>query len=302
MTKLFGGPRRSPYFLRMRTALTAFDEFVGRLTPSETESDAAKSHRASLQTCLQRNFSIAAFFRSGSFGNGTSVRSYSDVDYFAEVPIALATGGSQDLLVRVRDAIAGRFPNTGVRIDSPAIRVPFGTDANERTEVLPAVLSSTNAGNRFYWIANGQGGWLLSSPEAHNAYVRSVDQRLGGKLKDVIRFIKAWKYCRSLPISSFYLELFTTIILGRENAIVHDFDVARVLRALADFSLQTLQDPVGVNTAGIVPCATPAHVTQVLQQAQRDAGLSATAVQVRDSDAPRSIQLWNQLFNGWFPA
>ena len=45
-----------------------------------------------------------------------------------------------------------------------------------------------------------------ASPDAHNAYVASIDTKFGGKVKPLIRFIKAWKYFRDVPISSFYLE------------------------------------------------------------------------------------------------
>jgi hypothetical protein len=64
----------------------AFRVFLTRLTPSQTETEAAKSRRKSIEDCLTTNFEMMRFFRSGSFGSGTSVRGYSDVDYFASIP------------------------------------------------------------------------------------------------------------------------------------------------------------------------------------------------------------------------
>lgn len=293
-------PGRRPFFLRTRTILTVFEEFAKLLTPSDTETNAAKTHRDSLHTCLTRNFGITAFFRSGSFGNGTSVRSYSDVDYFAEVPVGIARGGSGALLGTFRDAIAGRFPETGVRIDSPAIRVPFGTDASERTEVIPAILHTYQHQSRIYQIADGNGGWMLSSPDLHNDYVRAADRVFEGKLKTLIRFLKAWKYCRSLPISSFYLELFATAVLKNERAILYDYDLLKIFRELEQFQLRTLADPAGVS-AGIAPCRTQAQLNEVFAQVQRARDLAARAVAVRDSKLSEAISLWNQVFNTWFP-
>jgi hypothetical protein len=68
------------------TVEEGFRIFHQRLTPTATETAAAKSHRATIEACLKNNFEITRFFRTGSFGNGTSVRNFSDVDYFASIP------------------------------------------------------------------------------------------------------------------------------------------------------------------------------------------------------------------------
>jgi hypothetical protein len=41
------------------------------------------------------------FFRAGSFGNGTSVRNFSDVDYFAIIPTKHLTQNSTSSLTKV---------------------------------------------------------------------------------------------------------------------------------------------------------------------------------------------------------
>lgn len=69
-----------------KTVDEGFRIFHGWLTPTVTETATAKNHRASIEGCLKSNFDISRFFRTGSFGNGTSIRGYSDVDYFASIP------------------------------------------------------------------------------------------------------------------------------------------------------------------------------------------------------------------------
>ena len=81
---------------------------------------------------------MTRFFRTGSFGNGTSISGHSDVDYFAEIPPKNLKQQSAYTLVGVKNALAKRFPNTNVRVSCPAILIPFGTDAKESTEVTPA--------------------------------------------------------------------------------------------------------------------------------------------------------------------
>ena len=112
-----------------RTVDEGFRDFLPKLTPSTWESDAAKNHRASIEACLKSNFSLRSFFRTGSFGNGTSISGYSDVDYFASIPRANLKQDSGATLDQVRSALNIRFPVTGVRVNCPAVKVPFGAPA-----------------------------------------------------------------------------------------------------------------------------------------------------------------------------
>jgi tRNA nucleotidyltransferase (CCA-adding enzyme) len=128
-----------------RSVPEGFEELHKRLVPSGTESEAAKNHRASIEACLKSNLGLLRFFRSGSFGNGTSIRNYSDVDHFASLPSASLDNDSSKVLRDVAAALRTRFPTTfGIRVDPPAVVVPFGTDASETTEVIPADLVDSN--------------------------------------------------------------------------------------------------------------------------------------------------------------
>ena len=176
---------------------------------------------------------MTSFFRTGSFGNGTSISGYSDVDYFAEIPTDNLKENSTITLSQVRKALAKRFPNTGVRVGCPSVVVPFGTDAKESTEVTPAdYIKTTEDEHRVYDIPDCSDGWMRSSPDAHNAYVREVNEDLRFKVKPLIRFIKAWKYYRNVPISSFYLELRVAKFAEDESSIIYADDVKGVLSYL----------------------------------------------------------------------
>lgn len=71
-----------------------------------------------------------------------------------------------------------------------------------------------------------------ASPDAHNDYVRSIDNDLWSKVKPLIRFIKAWKYFQNVPISSFYLELRVAKYASDESSILYSIDVKRVFALL----------------------------------------------------------------------
>ena len=63
---------------------------------------------------------------------------------------------------------------------------------------------------------------MKSSPKAHTDYVKQEDERLKGKLKPLIRLLKAWKFYNNVPIRSFYLELRAAKYAESEKSIVYD--------------------------------------------------------------------------------
>ena len=287
-----------------RTVAQGFTDFLRTLTPTTRESQAAKNHRASIKTCLESNFNMTRFFRTGSFGNGTSISGHSDVDYFAEVPTSKLKANSTSTLREVRDALDKRFPNTGVRVNCPAVVIPFGTDAKESTEVTPAdyIRDTEEDGYRVYEIPDCSDGWMLSSPSAHNAYVRKVNEDLNDKVKPLIRFIKAWKYYRNVPISSFYLELRVAKYAEGESSIVYDIDVKGVFSHLDSIDLVRMQDPMGIS-GYISPCSTQ---TQLDDAKSKLATALTRAQKARDAEARGDTKdafcWWNLLYNEQFPS
>ena len=77
-----------------KTIDEGFRDFLTQLTPTSAETQAAKTHRASIEACLKSNFGLNRFVRIGSFGNGTSISGYSDVDYLACLPTTQLTATS----------------------------------------------------------------------------------------------------------------------------------------------------------------------------------------------------------------
>ena len=142
--------------------------------------------------------------------------------------------------------------------------VPFGSNKAETTEVVPADYLRENNGYKVYDIADGAGGWMNASPDAHNAYVSYINDKHSGKVKPLIRFIKAWKCFRDAPISSFYLELRVAKYAEGEKSIVYDIDMKRVLRRLWDGQLADMQDPMGVS--GYIPACKSDALQETLCQ------------------------------------
>ena len=147
-----------------RTVDEGYRDFVRRLTPSSGETVAATAHRKSIEQCIRANFGLNRFWRTGSFGNGTSISGHSDVDYMASIPREKLKAISSSSLTQLRNALAARFPTTGVRTACPAVVVPFGIDKKETTEITPADCVQLSAGDLIYDIPDCKGGWMKTSP------------------------------------------------------------------------------------------------------------------------------------------
>jgi hypothetical protein len=286
-----------------RTVPAAFDVFHSLLTTSDQETAAAQSHRASVKDCLTRNFGMTNFFRTGSFGNGTNIRYYSDTDYFASIPRDRLKSDSGNTLREMKDVLCARFPNTSIYVDSPAVVLPFGTDASETFEVIPAgYVTLTTQNNTIYEIPDRQGGWMRSSPSTHNAYVADIHVRLDRKVKPLIRFIKAWKYYKSVPISSFFLEMYVARYAHTQASIVYIIDLHSVFQSLWQSQLYGISDPSGISIT-ITACSTEAKRLDALQK------LETACVRVNEAynayiknDPAEAIRILNLLYNGNFPS
>jgi hypothetical protein len=284
-----------------RTIEEGFRDFLTKLTPRTSETEAAKSHRVSIESRLQRDFGLRRFTRIGSFGNGTSISGYSDIDYLASLSRDTLTDNSTYSLGKVRDSLDDRFPCTGVRVSCPAVLVPFGTTKSESTEVVPADYVGDRNGFKVYHIADCKGGWMRASPDAHNDYVARVNEKLGGKVKPLIRFIKAWKCFRQVPISSFYLELRVAKYCTTETSIVYGIDVKRILCQLRDCSLADMQDPMGVS--GYISAAkTDAFYNDALSKLKTAASRAEKACEAAERDrVSDAFDWWRLLYDNEFP-
>lgn len=284
-----------------RSVDDGFRDFLSKLTASEAETGAAKSHRASIEARLDTDFGLLRFFRIGSFGNGTSISGYSDVDYLASLKSGFYGTGSNYSLSKVRNSLDARFPYTGVRVNCPAVAVPFGTSRWEGHEIVPGDYLRAENGFAVYNIANCADGWMNVSPEAHIAYVNAVNEKLNYKVKPLIRFIKAWKYFRDVPISSFYLEMRVAKYASTQASILYYWDIERVFSWLWENQLPSIEDPMGVS-GYISACKTASHRSDALSKLETATGRATRAREaVGNGNIADAFEAWRLLYNYEFP-
>ena len=286
-----------------KTVDKGFREFHGTLTPTREQSQSAKRHRVLIEICLKKSFEMTRFVPIGSFGNGTSIRGYSDVDYFACIPNKNLYEDSFTTLQAVREVLLGRFQDADITMRPPAVRVRFGADASDSTEIVPAdFLQGDHGGNFIYKIADGTGGWLRSSPDAHHTYVDQVDRKLGGKVKPLVCVLKAWKYYHGAPIRSFYLEMYIAHYTSQKKSILFSKDVRNILTLLWENQLPALPDPKGI-IGNISPCATKEQKFHALDKLDfaftraEEARAAENAGKISDA-----FYWWNVVFAKKFPS
>lgn len=288
-----------------RTVDAALNITLGYVQTTSTETAQAKSHRASIEAVLKSSFGMTHFFRTGSFGNGTNVSGFSDVDYFAVIPTANLKRDSTSTLIEVATALDQRFPQTGIHIDGPAISVPFGTNGDETTEVVPVdVTGLTFLNFRQFDMPDGNGGWMFSAPESHDAYVTMTDDALGNKVKPLIRLVKAWKFIKQVPIKSFYLEMWVTAYAQKEASIYYRIDLQRIFRQLADANLPAIIDPRFPNDGRyLIPTNDLFEQAMAVNQLT-DAADAATWANIYtdEGNAPKAFEQWDKIFDDHFPA
>lgn len=286
----------------------AFNKLIARLQPTSTGVNKAKLHARTVSARLKNTFGLRNQVLMGSTSRQTAIKGYSDVDLLAVLPRdALKWGGnwiSSDTFIRsVRDDLDVRFHATNVRRDKQAIVLNFG-GGSEPVDVVPGVFHEFKTAYKVpvFLIPNGNGGWLETSPAAHNNYIKVQMERCGTKLEKTIQLIKHWRNCRSpsIPLSSIHLELLlasNNICVGPKSYAKCLFDAFKLLRSR---ECRGLQDPTRL--AGVLYAVQTEAQSERLINAVDHAFIHASSALIAegDKDFGEAIRQWNIVFNGTF--
>lgn len=286
-----------------RSVQQGFDVFHGWLVPTDAQRAAGAGHRSTVKAALEARLTVNNFFESGSFTHGTGVRGHSDIDVF----VSLGDDKpdlSYTALTWVRDALSARFPSTTIRIDRPAVKVMFG-GGYETWEVIPAFITGIDTDNGFVYRIPGPAtndGYMLAAPKEHLAYVNESNAMpRNGCAKRLARFIKAWKYYRNVPISSFYIEMRCAQHVRGEKSYIDVWDVWQVLNKLEDHQLADMNDPTGV-ASRFQACSSDASRDQALSKLTTASTRAFKALEAqRAGDDAKAFQYLDLLFGGKFP-
>ena len=239
--------------------------FAKSLVPAQYDRAEVAARKNKIEPALNlSSLKVHHLFESGSWTHGTSIAEKSDVDYMAWA-ISPRPSLPSSALRAAKAAVGGcDWKINAVAVSSPVVQITYHSPP--RIEVAPAWYKNDVRGHRVFWIAGRGDDWVLSAPQAHLAYVNRQNDRLGKKVKPLVRLMKAWKLHAAAPVSSFYLEMRTAEHAAAESTILYSIDLLSVFRKMIRAEFRDMNDPEQV--VGRIPaCASDEKRRLTLRQA-----------------------------------
>lgn len=287
-----------------------FSTLLGWAGLSQTDVDRFTGHIKTVKRRLETVFGANDVKLIGSLSRNSGVASASDADLLLGLSRDSVRWGndykkSSTVLDEVRRQLEDRYTSTHVEKDGQAVVINFA-DGKYPVDVVPSFFKGPSAAHNNYpvfYIPDGDGWWLESSPQAHNKYITDADTKSGGKLKNVARLLKYWRICRNpqIPINSFHIEL----LLAQTGTCVgiksYAWCMYETFKLLHERDGRALQDPVGLS--GLVKAAnTEAKRLKVVQTVSGSYDHAARAlIAEQESNISEAYRQWDLVFNGCFP-
>lgn len=280
-----------------RTVEEGFQIFLEWLSPAEKKLPTLGDE---VRASLSQHFRVHAFHPVGSCLNGTDVQGYSIPDYLVSLDYDLE--GLQDsrvLPARMADVLKPSFP--GASASEKAVTLVTGETG--ACKLIPARLAGqTDAGHLVYEVPDGSGGWMRVCPQGHLARIEETDRRLEGRCRSLARLVKAWKYLRAVPVSTFYLESRCLLYAAGEKRIVYPLDLQRIFSLFWNDQLADV--PAVDSTGGPISAHLARTDRKAVFSGLRTALYYATCAmeQVEQGNLSEAFRYWGRIFGGHFPA
>jgi SMODS domain-containing protein len=187
-----------------RDVLVAFNELLARQALTPAQAQIANGRITDIRTFFNNKLQMAMpVFAVGSAARGTIAAGERDVDLMAAVANTYANkyrADSRQFLYDIRQLLTRPYPRTEVGARQVAVVLDFDVI---RTEVVPCF---KNDGEGFV-MPNGTRGWMATNPPFHTALMQAADTAHGGRLKPLVRLVKAWNIAHGQQLRSFHLEM-----------------------------------------------------------------------------------------------
>lgn len=285
------------------TTSTAFDEFKARLELTDAQKATNKSRLDNATKHLTNAFPSSSNIPlqrtklMGSAERGTIIRPIDDIDILAVFEneddiFEKYRYNSQGFIYRIRDAL-NQYPVEIVGTRGQAVRLFY--KQKPHVDIAP-VFKSSGGG---YVLPNGQGAWLTTDPDAHDAYITKRNGELSRKLKPLIRMFKRWNNEHSKYLKSFHLEVMTASIFASLGGDSRDAS-----EKLFDWAQNhiAVSDPAGHggNLGSYLTYASRQNLISNLESSRQRAAKANEAE--RAGDHQEAIRLWRIVYGDEFPS
>lgn len=173
-------------------------------------------------------------------------------------------------------------------------------------DIVPSFITAPEMdGRTYYVIPDGSGHWMKTDPRIDKERADSINQRLGGRLWNVIRLIKFWNKRRGVTtIPSYLIECMILDCYQNqctEASARPESEVPRVLRHIAASVFAELEDPAGIQ--GNINTLTWEMRSDISSEALSHAQFADAAIYSQSrGDESAAIDAWGGVFGGSFPA
>lgn len=285
-----------------------YGRLIRKIQPLDSELVKARSFTGSCKKRLAKSFNLKKFQRIGSHARGSAIKLWSDLDFLAvlsrnEAKWAGNVVNSNTFINKVSQDLNSRYVQTVVRKDQQAVVINFGRGQNSM-DIVPGIFKDFQDKKPIYSIpdGDGDGGWIDTSPEAHNAYIRKENLRSVGKLKKVGQLIRYWKYTRAtpIPLSSFYIDLLLAssgICAGVKS---YPYLMYEFFKLMSDRECRGLRDPIGIARV-VYPVQTTNQANMLVTAIDNSLAHARSAVIAENKkDYLEANRQWNIVFNHGF--
>lgn len=145
----------------------------------------------------------------GSYGRGTAIHGFSDLDMIFELPASLYSqydsymaNGQSALLQAVRTSMRKTYYSSDVGADGQVVVVAFQDGIS--FEVVPVFLN--REGSYTYPDANSGGSWKTTNPRPEIGAIRSRNTVCNNNLIPLCRMARAWKNNWDVPIGGLLID------------------------------------------------------------------------------------------------
>ena len=148
-------------------------------------------------------------FYVGSYGRGTAIRGFSDLDMIFQLPYKyygrynIYSGNGQSAMLQdVRKSLQKTYPSTAIGGDGQVVKISFTNEVD--FEIVPAF--KNNGGSYTFPDSNAGGRWKVTNPKPEIATVASVDAECNGNLKQLCRMMRSWKNKWDVPMGGLLID------------------------------------------------------------------------------------------------
>src|ERR671933_447 len=172
----------------------------------------------------------------GSYGRGTAVRGFSDLDIIFILPPHLKTkyntdqyNGQSVLLQAVKQSIQKTYPTTDIGGDGQVVVIQFAD--NIKFEVVPVFKRID--GSFFYPDSNNGGSWKITNPMPEINTINFHNKLTKGKLIDLCRMARSWRKKWKVPMGGLLIDTLANEFIM--NWQYKDYPTTKLLRFYYDW-------------------------------------------------------------------